>query len=333
VITAAPINDTRWQLADWLELEALCSSKLAASVYAINTDPIVEPDIESTTMDDEDIWREDRIARLTKEINTRRKSLGNAYPFSFTADGSKLTWANPDDIGGTVYLFCLLVSNSRNGFLTDTNVVSMTEVPDLFQACATWSAAGFEEGPAYALGIDPRSNTFLPKLATIFSAFGNGKPRTSIPPGAPQDVKDDGIDVISWKQVADCNSPSSYLLAQVASGKNWITKSVKAAIDTFLNTWFVPPPAGIAKPAMMMPFCIDAPSHDDESAEQEALAMHWRRLIGQYGEVFYRYRLPAFAARGLELHERGVHVDMVDWRPRIEEFVRMAIEKLKAYSR
>lgn len=83
---------------------------------------------------------------------------------------------------------------------------------------------------------------------------------------------------------------------------------------------------------MMIPFCIDASIDDDEDTEQEALAMRWRRLIAESGELFYRYLLPVYAARGLQLHAAGTHVDMADWLPRVEAFVQDAIHRLRARS-
>ncbi len=119
-------------------------------------------------------------------------------------------------------------------------------------------------------------------------------------------------------------------MAQVASGNNWTGKSVRSAISQFHATWFTQTPTRSAKPAMMIPFCIDAGHEDDEDSEQEALAMHWKRLIGKFGELFYRYLLPVYAARGLELHAEGTHVDMADWLPRVDAFVGDAVGRLQA---
>lgn len=334
MITACPADDTRWLLADWLELEALCDPSAAASVHAINADPSVEPDVEAEGVDDEGARHEERIARMTREIEVRRAVIGDAYPFALSSDGARLERGPQASVGATVYLFCLLASHGRaGGFLVDSDLIAMNHVPDLLQACATWSAAGYEDGPAHAIGLDPGTNSFLTKLARVYAAFGDGTPVSTVPPGAPMHVKDDGIDVIAWKAMADNHSPATYLLAQVASGRNWVDKSVKTAIEVFHATWFRPPPARTAKPSMMMPFCIDSEFDDDENVEQEALAMHWRRIVGKYGELLYRYRLPRYAALGLGLHARGIHVDMADWQPRVERFVNDAIANLRAHSR
>lgn len=333
MITASPPGGPRWLLTDWLELEALCNSSARASIHAINADVLLDSDVEPEQIDEEDLRRETRIARLTVEVERRHSALGAAYPFSLSADGGTLERGPQTGVGAVVYLFCLLASHGRTGgLLSDSDIFSMRDVPDLLQACATWSAAGYEQGPSHAVGIDPSPASFLAKLGTIYSAFGDGTPVVAIPKGAPIYVKDDGIDVIAWRALPDQRAPADYLMAQVASGRNWIDKTVKKAIDRFHVTWFSERPSRNARPAMMIPFCIDAGMEDEEDEEQEALAMHWKRLIAEFGELFYRYLLPVYAERGVQLHRRGTHVDMVDWLPNIETFITEAIEQLRARS-
>jgi hypothetical protein len=82
--------------------------------------------------------------------------------------------------------------------------------------------------------------------------------------------------------------------------------------------------------AIMIPFCIDGGPDDDDDLPQEVLAGQWRRLIAQFGELFYRYTMPIYAAVGLRLHhEQGIHVDMVDWASRLQDFVSGVITKLQ----
>lgn len=333
MITAAPIDGPRWLLADWLELEVLCAPVGRASVHTINSDPAADRDSEPDELDEDDLRNERRLSRLVTEIDQRRKCLKGSYPFEFSGDGTMLT-RTKSGYGPSVYLFCLLASHGRSGgFLHNEDIVEINDVPDLMQACATWSAAGYEQGPSYALGIDPSSKAFLPRLAEIYGAFGDGTPVAQIPKGAPPHVKDDGIDVVAWRQMPDDRPPADYLMAQVASGHNWTTKSVKTAIGRFLATWFAPQPARTPKPALMIPYCIEPTDDDDEDSEQEALAMQWRRLVAEFGELFYRYQLPHFAALGLQLRNAGIHVDMADWLARLDAFVDSAILRLQTGSR
>jgi len=330
VITASPSGGPRWLLADWLELEALCAKTASTSVHAINEDPLVEPNAQPDDIDEDGLREEERISGLTAEVEARGKMLGPSYPFRMTSDGARLECPSTTDIGATVYLFCLIASHGRaGGFLNQSTVVPISDVPDLLQACATWSAAGYEQGPSYALGLDPSPAAFLPKLAEIYAALGDGTPVTVIPKGAPPLVKDDGIDVIAWKAMPHAKPPATYLMAQVASGRNWEGKTVKHTIDRFHATWFAPAPACAGKPAIMIPFCIEG-GPDDEDLEQDALAMQWRRFISKFGELFYRYTMPKYAELGLKLHADGTHVDMADWRSRLQDFVSGVIAKLQA---
>lgn len=329
MITAAPPSGPRWELADWLELESTCAPDGAASVFSVNSDSLIDPDEEPDEVDEVDRERDERIARLITEVEQRRAALGDAYPFSVSADGAFFHRALTLDVGALVYMFCLLASHGRaGGLLHEADIVLMNEVPDLLQACATWAAAGFEQGPSYALGIDPSPASFLAKLATIYAAFGDGVPVTSIPRGAPAQVKDDGVDVIAWRAMPDRHAPADYLMAQVASGRNWIDKSVKKVIDRFHCTWFSQPPARTGRPAMVIPFCID-PENEDDEADQQALAVQRRRIIAEHGQLFYRYLLPLYAHRGLQLRAAGTHVDMADWLPRLQRFVDLTVSRLQ----
>jgi len=330
VITASPNGGPRWLLADWLELEALCSKNGGTSVHAINADAQCEPDTQGEEIDEEGLRDDDRIARLTVEVEMRVKTLRASYPFRLTDDGARLEFPPKAGLGATVYLFCLLASHARaGGLLHQSDIVDLTKVPDLLQACATWAAAGYEDGPAYALGFEPRSSTFLGKLAVIYAALGDGTPVTVTPKGAPPHVKDDGIDVIAWKATPHAHPPAWYLLAQVASGQNWDDKSLKHLIDRFHNTWFAPAPACEGKPAIMIPFCIDGGVDDDDLAQVE-LAIQWRRRVSQFGELFYRYTMPHYADLGIQLHAKGTHVDMADWDSRLRDFVIAVIAKLQS---
>ena len=333
MIACAPSGGPRWLLADWLELEALCTSAASTSIHAINADSLLDPDTQSDDIDEDGQRDDERLARVSTEVEARVAALREAYPFRMTSDGGRLECSLQSSPGSTVYLFCLLASHGRaNGFLTGSDVIRMDEVPDLLQACATWSAAGHERGPAYALGLGSSASTFLSKLKEIYTALGDGKPVDAIPPGAPANVNDDGVDVIAWKATPHQRPPSTYLLAQVASGQNWKGKSLKHTIDRFHSTWFAPAPACKGNPAIMIPYCIDGGPDDDEDLGQAALETQWRRLISEFGEPFYRYSMPYYAALGLELHSQGVHVDMADWRTSLETFVRDVIANLQAKS-
>jgi len=329
MIASTPQSGPRWRLADWLELEVLRNGA-TASVYAINSDGI-DSDVEITDSSDEDAMLEERILRLTVEIERRKSVLGDHYPFEMSADGRELRRRSTTTTGQTVYLFCLLASHGRaDGFLQDSPTLDMKRVPDLFQVCATWSAAGFVGGPAFAVGYDPTSGTFLQKLARIYTAFGDGLPHTTIPVGAPRQVKDDGIDVIAWQTMPDSRAPADYVMAQVASGQHWRDKTVIANITKFLNTWFVTQPTRKARPAMIIPHCLDAGPFEDQDTEQQALATHWARLVGEFGEVLYRYLIPTYAQRGIDLASQGISVELAERIDEVETFVNNTIAALAA---
>jgi hypothetical protein len=335
LISACPTAAAGWLLADWLELEALSSAGDSASVHAVNANAPMEEDAESEEFDEDGVAQEDRIARLTTEIRVRKEVLGATYPFRLSESGTQLEWVPAPNVGSVVYLFCLLASHLRSGgFLSQEASldIALKKVPELFQACATWCAAGYEVGPSYSVGW-PRldKSGFLQKLGEVYGHLGDGVPHAEIPNGAPEAVKDDGIDVIAWRTMPDARAPATYLLAQVASGNNWREKSVITAIRVFHATWFRQTPQREGRPALMIPFCIDTDADDDDDPGQEELAMRWKRLLAGFGEVFYRYRVPVFAERGFTLHSGGTRpIELIEWRPRVEDFVLGTIIGIRA---
>ena len=55
------------------------------------------------------------------------------------------------------------------------------KIRDLFQACATWAAAGDVKGHAYSFGFPrPDHSGFLVKLKTIYRHFADGKGKSGI---------------------------------------------------------------------------------------------------------------------------------------------------------
>jgi hypothetical protein len=300
-------------LCDWVELKALSSpsgrfriSSLARlwdiSRETEGSDPEgrmrAEDDTETEGVGggDEDAF----LSSILDEISERSDALGASYPFSISGSGTTLQVVGPPCVGGYIYIFCLLLSHASNSDVLDGTWLPNVNnrVRDLFQACSTVAAAAKVDGCAISFGW-PRPNgnpSFLKRLKEVYEIFGEGvvvdKPR----PGVSPAIKDEEIDVIAWTPTHD-NAPGTfYMLGQVASGNNWMAKSVKGPpIENFHRNWFQPPPASQPIPSMFIPH--STPPVERGGTRRERLDV----LTGVFGIIFDRLRLPRLADEGFIL--------------------------------
>jgi hypothetical protein len=256
------------------------------------------------------------------------------YPFVVDDDGGGIERVGAVTPVGAIYLFCLFLSHAY-----DRTIIPQEHAPDithavrdLFQICATIAAAGYVDGIAVSFGWPrPDSERFLDALKRIYRLFGDGTPHDAPPPGAPDAVKDDGIDVIAWRPTPDGLPGTQYLLGQVASGNDWQDKSVVTYIDVFHRFWFSTQPAARETPAMFMPFCLEPKGAADAFEAQEIAVANMQRLTNQFGMLFYRYRMPYFAAKGIKANtEQGHMVERIDELPRVQQWVQQYSDQLRA---
>ena len=161
-------------------------------------------------------------------------------------------------------------------------------------------------GPSMSFGFPrPDGAEFLKALRKVYKLFGDGRPCKKPRKSAPPKVKDSGIDIIAWRRSID-NLPSMpYLIGQVASGNNWVHKSVKADRKHFHMYWFIEQPSSQAEDAMFMPFGLE-PENARLEVDYEALRKDYMQNIGyRFGNLFYRDRIAKHLADGLLMIENG----------------------------
>lgn len=319
-------------LADWIELSALLARDGRIGFSSLVSAADLAIDEQEKDIADEDAQQENLVISVQAVIDERRKIVGpNDYPFIVDADGIGIQRVEAVTPVGAIYLFCLFLSHAYDRTIIPLEHAPKitNEVRDLFQVCATIAAAGYVAGAAMSFGWPrPDSARFLDALKRIYALFGDGKPHENEPLGAPAQVKDDGIDVIAWQPSPDALPGTPYLLGQVASGSDWNKKSVLSNIRMFHQFWFSRQPVSPTTPAMFMPFCI-VPKQSDEAAHtQEVAVAHMQRLTAQFGVVFYRYRVPQYAARGIVASARHL-VERVDELPRVGDWVRQYSDQLR----
>ena len=312
--------------ADWFELSALRAPDGRIGFGTLVSAADLEIEEQEPDIADEDLRQEGMVIAVQAEIAQRLKVIGPDYPFVVDESGAGMQMAGAITPVGAIYLFCLFLSHAYDRTIIPESLKPDIDhnARDLFQVCATVAAAGVVQGIATSFGWPrPDEARFLDAVKRIYGLFGDGTPHVHPPAGAPEQVKDDGIDVIAWQPSADgLPGTTNYLLGQAASGKDWRGKSVVTYITAFHQFWFSRQPASLPHPAMFMPFCIESKGGDDAALTQENLAGLMQKLTAQFGLIVYRYRMAHYAARGLQGREDDGHlVERADDLPQVEQWV------------
>ncbi len=347
-INSPPLKSNPAILCDWVELKTIADPR---GIFRLNSlkrfwdthreneasDPEGQHRREEDT-DDQGVGGEDDDAFLDsviEELTERDQCLSDSYPFEFDESGARFSLKDHLSEGATIYLFCLILSNSKRGEILDggwlPNIDHITR--DLFQACATLAAAGEVSGCAISFGW-PRPNNnpaFLMRLKEVYKLFGEGEVVTQPRPGVSPNPKDEEIDVIAWKPRPDRAAGTDYLLGQVASGYNWEAKSIKGgATDSFHHNWFYQAPPSEPKSSIFIPHLIQVVDGGKGTRRDRMNA-----VTAKYGIIFDRLRLPRLATRGISiadgLEDIGMPVVIERRRdvPRIGLWVNEQIGKLR----
>lgn len=327
-------NTTRSALADWLELQALGSATGRATIHDLfGVLDFVEDNSTTTIVVDDDFGeghddpiletpRNSLADAVSDELEHRKRILGSSYPFAISASPSGLVRSSAPDVtpGQIVYLFCLLASAIRENRIqtVDRKSTIVSSIANVFQVCACLAAGGYIVGQVISFGFPRKSkDNFITSLRSAYERFGAGIVRDSIPAGHPKSTKDDGIDVIAWRDHPDRMAGKLYLLGQCASGIHWKGKSVVDRVSLF-HGWFSEPPASNYLPSMFIPFPLHRDLTDEpDSTFREILANKFVREERRYGIIFDRFRVVHFADQCLRTN--GEELANVDGRERFHE--------------
>jgi hypothetical protein len=333
IVSNAPVSEDVHVVCDWFEFAVLCNEYGIYSFDSLSRQWDTLRNSEDMDPEGMDSTEENFIDRVRNEIQARVELLNGSYPFALSISGESLEFAHSETTDdGWIYLFCLILSHPSQGPILDGSYIPLinNEVRNLFQACATFAAAGEVSGNSYAFGFPrPDRSNFLGKLTKIYQHFGEGTVVVSaVPPGAPTSQKDAQIDVIAWSPVADSAAGKRYLLGQVASGKNWIEKTIKGGpIDSFHHVWFSRCPASLPIASIFVPFCCGS-IIDGSNAE----TINHRTY--EFGHIFYRFRIPPLAKKGLELAnaKATVIIERLDDMSKLRAWVEEQVQEMKRVS-
>ncbi|MBH5322382.1 hypothetical protein [Aurantiacibacter sediminis] len=266
----------------------------------------IEQETELEDISEADSLEEDRAALLANEVGRRTNVLADAYPFSISENGEKLSFLPELNFGRLSYLICLILNNSwTSGRLQAPLRLTNEELRsarDIFEVVSLFAALGRTGGPGFLLGTNRAgAEALLRRLRDVCEKVGEGRARDAVPAAAPPAANDDGVDIISVELEPDGPPMRVFSFGQSASGQNFKDKPIKNLVEGFLDIWFDTQPQN-TEAAMYIPAILD----------QNDL----RYYNGRLGLMIHRPRLAAYAQRGFELYLQNqelVHyVDDVD---------------------
>lgn len=270
---------------DFLEFSAFVSEVCAVNLMLLTEQSDLYLDQDPDEIDVVEQDNDEEINAIIAEVELRQRALGNSYPFSVTSDGAQLVMQENWTPGQATYLFCLILSHITKSKLDHPALIpsddEVGKARNVFQICATVGAGGERQGPSYSIGWPrPDASGFAEKFREIWQAYGDGEPHAEPPPGASEQMKDEGIDVIAWRYLQDNLPEAGCLLGQVASGNDWPRKGMVETIRYLEKEWFHRDPVAPLHAATFIPFYLNP--------------IQYRHASARHEYIIHRIRLPRY---------------------------------------
>ncbi len=300
--------------ADYLELTAFFASDDTARSSDLANAASVGPEEAMGKLQDElEKGAEEIVASAVHCIKTRQGVLGPTYPFNLDREGSTLTCVlDEESTGHSTYILSLVLSHlpAVSPVLSESRLHPSDEDERLlrtyFQYVATAALAAEVQGQAWSFGFPrPDGSGFLPRLEEVWQEIRDGSVEAQA--GAPEQPKDDQIDVFAARTHSDRLPGFLLAAAQVATGANAWTKSLKGHLGAFRSRWFRAQPVTDFIPYMIVPFAIA-----DEKFIDRVRTM---------GNVLHRLRVPRRVAEAEQLARAGVTIEAYDRLPEVASWV------------
>ena len=288
--------------ADFLELSAFFSAEGETITSNLGNDVSIGAEENSAgsrverRQDEEEL-----VIGAVNRINERYRTLDASYPFQLDRNGDILRFlAVNDSLGQAAYVLCLILSNleSASAVLIGSDLHpdddEVRELRQYFQYFATAALAAEIRGKAWSFGFPrPDGSDFIDKLNEIWNDIRDG--RVEAQPWAPKQPKDDKFDVIAARPHRDQLPGFLLAVAQVATGKNPMEKSLIGHLSVFKNRWFATQPVTAFIPYMIMPFAIQRDQFIDN--------------VNTMGNVLHRLRVPLRVAEAEGLMKAGTMIE------------------------
>ena len=290
-------------LVDWLELTALFDQFGVARVDALLGSLLELEETAEDNIGERDRQREQLIECLENEVEFRRSTLRDAYPFELSASGEELLrYDNWRDQKFAFYLICLVTTHVTGSAILRTPPVGelLTRLRNrIFQIVATLGLAGLSRGPAFSVGWPRQQGETIVQLLTRASVAGGGF-NVRNPPGpyVSPDEKDGGVDVIAWTEEG-MPPPTAFYFGQTASGKNWPGKPVADHARVFGQAYMLDHMTGNRVYVTLIPYRV-------------LDIAFWNTQNLLHMAILERLRLPLRAWEGTQLAGQGVPIDGAD---------------------
>ena len=291
--------------ADFLELSALFSTDAAVLTSELANGTSIgaaedHPDVDHEMKHGE----EEVVSGAVERMAMRDRVLDGAYPFRLDGPGEVLTCHLVEgSIEQAAYILSLVLSNLRavspvlNSSDLHPDEKEVRKLREYFQYFATAAMAAEIQGHAWSFGFPrPDRSPFLGKLEQIWRQLGDGC--VTAQAGAPQQPKDDQVDVFAARPHPDRLPGFPLAAAQVATGRDAREKSLKGHLSVFKSRWFGTQPVTDFIPYMVMPFA---------TADN-----HFTDDVRRMGNVLHRLRVPRRVAEAAGLVNAGVTIEGYD---------------------
>lgn len=259
---SAPLEQsTRSVAADWVEIMALlddagANEQRLIRSQSIQSDPnhgVLLTDIDAVPIDEEILEPEnDALSeRVYEELAYRERVLGSLYPFVLSSDYGKWTLlrrepqTEAEQAAHNCYICCLLIAAIHSELIpTKSDHGVFKASAKIMQIASYLTAAEIIGGQAYWFGFPrPDGSGMLSAIQDLVKKMGVGIAPETRPTGLSAQAADGTVDIVAWRPFLDGQSASIVAYGQVASGKNWKSKPIKAFIEGHFLPWFVKSPS------------------------------------------------------------------------------------------
>ena len=226
------------ELADFWEIQALrnpgryISSADITRIIAIGLDEIKHEGIES-----EDDKLAADLVDVFFELQRRHDFSSGKHPFSFKIYSLKLN--EEGSLFKNIYLFLLLCTRFN---MTQSKVHNGIDGTLLFEELSAVVASNYfgETSNSYVFGTANPGN-FKSKVDDLITKIGEGKTFKN-PNNNQPTQKDDGVDIVAWKEFADKHIGKLIAFGQCKTGTSWQDDIRKLIPNNFCDNWFLESP-------------------------------------------------------------------------------------------
>ncbi|MDQ2638906.1 MAG: hypothetical protein M3Y83_18760 [Actinomycetota bacterium] len=267
----------------------------------------ITTDLDQELADEEILDRrtDELSQRVYEELSHRERVLGNLYPFELGSEYGKWVLrrrvASEPEIRAAhgCYMCCLLITAMHSELLPLPSSHSLfTQSAKIMQIESYLTAAEILGGSAYWFGFPRPDNTgMLAAIQKLVTTMGLGHAPDERPPGLPPHANDGTVDIVAWRPFRDGQPTAVVAYGQVASGRNWETKPIRAYITGNFLAWFIRPPSQQHVELLFIPFLQHHKLQESRTQDFRSLARdeaHVRSM--NFGVVIDRLRITELMA-------------------------------------